>query len=261
MPSPSHYYGWTGVGLPRRRFPALALDYYPPLPPQGSVITTGFLPPIWDQGQTSSCVGHGTTRAIAYARAKQGLPYVDLSRLFPYWNARVVEGGQATDSGASVGDGIAASLQFGDCPYTDLPTDAALVTTQPSSQIFANAIKHRAFTATRIFGANPTAFQYRFKHCIDLLGFPVVFGFTVYESFESDQVANTGVAPMPGPNEQIVGGHCVAAVAYDDTTQLVTCDNSWNTTWGQAGRFQLPYSYIFDPDMADDFHAILSDVG
>jgi len=32
-------------------------------------------------------------------------------------------------------------------------------------------------------------------------GYPFVFGFTVYESFESEQVAQTGIVPMPGSGE------------------------------------------------------------
>ena len=38
-------------------------------------------------------------------------------------------------------------------------------------------------------------------------GFPFVFGFTVYESFESQEVARTGVVQMPQPNERSIGGH------------------------------------------------------
>ena len=32
--------------------------------------------------------------------------------------------------------------------------------------------------------------------------FPVILGFTVYESFESDAVAASGIVPMPGAGEQ-----------------------------------------------------------
>ena len=257
---PKRYYGWR-PGLPNKRFPQLTLASYPPLAAAASVITTGFLPPIWDQGQTGSCTGHGSTRAIAFARAKQSLPFVDLSRLFAYWNARVAEGTQWSDSGASVSDVIAAAQQFGAPPYTDLPTDPSLVTVQPSAQTFADALANKAILATRVLGANPASFQYHFKHCIGVLGLPVVFGFTVYESFESDAVASSGIMPVPGPSEQIVGGHCVVATAYDDAAKMVTCDNSWSDTWGQAGRFQMPYECIFDIDMASDFHAIETEAG
>jgi C1A family cysteine protease len=251
----TYKYGWIR-GLPSRKFPRIALPSYPQLSVKKSLIETGFLPPIWDQGDTSSCTGHGTTRAIAFARAKQGLPYIDFSRLFPYWNARAIEGATSTDGGAVIADAITAAEQFGDCPYTDLPTDVSLVTVAPSAQAFTDAVKHKALAATRIWGANSVGLAYHTKHYIDVLGLPAVLGITVYESFESDQVANTGAVPMPGPNEEVAGGHCVAAVAYDDTTQLVTCDNSWGPSWGMAGRFTIPYSYIFDPDMADDFHGI-----
>jgi hypothetical protein len=43
-------------------------------------------------------------------------------------------------------------------------------------------------------------------------GYPFVLGFTVYESFESDTVAQTGIVPMPRSGEQVLGGHCVVAL-------------------------------------------------
>jgi C1A family cysteine protease len=50
-------------------------------------------------------------------------------------------------------------------------------------------------------------------------GFPFVFGFTVYESFESPEVARTGIVPMPKPQEQVLGGHPVLGVGYDDSKE------------------------------------------
>lgn len=252
-------YGWGRNRLPSRRFPQLKLTNYPPLAASYSLIPTGFLPPIWDQATTSGCTGHGSTRGIAYARAKQKLPYVDLSRIFTYWNARVAEGDPTQDDGASVGDVIAASLKFGDCPYAEYPTTDAMVVTPPTQQAFKDAIQHKALTVSAVSGSDQAGLAYHFKHCISVLLSPVVLGFTVYESFESDEVAKTGIVPMPGPNEQVVGGHCVVATAYDDTSQMITCDNSWNTDWGIGGRFKIPYAYLFDPNMADDFHTILTE--
>jgi hypothetical protein len=235
----------------------MTLTTYPQLVAQFSLMGTGFVPPeVWDQLQTGSCTGHGTTAAIMYARAKQGMPFVDLSRLFPYYNARVAEGDPGQDSGAVVGDVIVASQQFGDCPYTDLPTDMNLVTVPPSAQAVADAIAHKALSATRVLGSTIASFEYHFKHCLSVLQLPVVFGFTVYGSFEGDAIASTGIMPVPAANEQVLGGHCVLAVAYDDVAQVVLCRNSWGASWGQKGYFEMPYAVIFDADMATDFHAI-----
>jgi len=66
-------------------------------------------------------------------------------------------------------------------------------------------------------------------------GFPFVFGFTVYESFESAEVAKTGIVPMPGPAERTLGGHAVCAVGYDDKGKRFLVRNSW----AQGGNRRL----------------------
>ena len=248
-------YGWK-PGLPTREIPRLELTSYPVLAATASLMTTGFLPPVWDQLTTGSCTGHGCTAAKMYARAKQVLPFLDLSRLFPYWNGRVIEGSQTSDSGAVIADVISALLSMGDCPYADLPTDPSLIITAPSSQAFSDALAHKALAATRVWGSSGAGLEYHTKHCISVLGLPVVYGITVYESFESDAVTKTGIVPIPKPDEDILGGHCVLAVAYNDSTRMVHSRNSWGPDWGQAGYFDIPYDYIFNPDYSSDFHAI-----
>ena len=83
-------------------------------------------------------------------------------------------------------------------------------------------------------------------------GYPFIFGFTVYESFESPAVAQSGHAPMPGPNERTVGGHAVLAVGYDDASLTFLVRNSWGAGWGMAGYFTMPYTYLVQPGLASD---------
>jgi C1A family cysteine protease len=71
-------------------------------------------------------------------------------------------------------------------------------------------------------------------------GFPFVFGFTVYDSFESAEVARTGGLQMPKPIEGVVGGHAVLAVGYDDKTERFTVRNSWGASWGKRGYSPCP---------------------
>jgi C1A family cysteine protease len=85
---------------------------------------------------------------------------------------------------------------------------------------------------------------------------PYVFGFTVYESFESNAVAHTGVAPMPAAGETVLGGHAVMAAGYDDASQRFLVRNSWGAVWGMGGYFTLPYAYLSNVDLADDFWTI-----
>lgn len=93
------------------------------------------------------------------------------------------------------------------------------------------------------------------KHTISS-GFPFVFGFAVYESFESKEVKKTGIMPMPKLDERMVGGHAVCAVGYDDTKKYFIIRNSWGDTWGDKGYFYMPYAYIINNSLAADFWTI-----
>jgi C1A family cysteine protease len=86
------------------------------------------------------------------------------------------------------------------------------------------------------------------------LGYPVIFGFTVYESFESEAVANTGRVPMPDPSEDLLGGHAVLAIGY--TSEHVIVRNSWGGNWGDGGYFYMPWAYLLDRNLADDLWLI-----
>ena len=84
-------------------------------------------------------------------------------------------------------------------------------------------------------------------------GLPIVIGFVVYQSFESDAVTNTGVVPMPGHHEKKLGGHCVVVVGYDDSQSRFILRNSWGTGWGMQGYFTMPYAYLTNPRLSSDF--------
>ena len=89
-------------------------------------------------------------------------------------------------------------------------------------------------------------------------GFAFIFGFTVFESFESDEVSKTGFVPMPAKHEKVLGGHAVMGIGYDDEKQVIICRNSWGKEWGDEGNFYLPYDYITNTDLASDFWTIRS---
>jgi len=207
-------------------------------------------PAVYDQGELGSCTANAIAAAIEFDRMKQHLPDFVPSRLFIYYNERVMEGTVNSDSGAQIRDGIKSVAQQGACPEKEWPYDISKFTVKPPAQSYQDALKDRAVSYTRL--SHNLA---QMKGCL-ADGYPFVFGFTVYESFESQTVAQTGHAPMPQHNEQVLGGHAVLAVGYDDSHQWFLVRNSWGTQWGMHGYFTLPYAYLINPNLADDYWTI-----
>ncbi len=142
--------------------------------------------------------------------------------------------------------------QFGDCPEAEWPYDPFAFRTEPPPECYSVATHYQAVQYQYIDQQGGINW---IKHCL-ADGFPFVFGFSVYDSFESDEVARTGIVPMPGPDEQTVGGHAVLCVGYDDSTQRILVRNSWGEGFGQGGYFTMPYAYILNPNLADDLWSI-----
>ena len=205
----------------------------------------------YDQGQLGSCTGNAIAGAIQFDREKQKLsPDFVPSRLFIYYNERVIEGTVGVDSGAQIRDGIKSVAHDGVCPEKVWPYDIAEFAKKPPAKAYAEAVKDKAVSYSRLV---PNLNQ--LKGCL-ASGYPFVFGFTVYESFESEEVAKTGQVPMPGSSEKVLGGHAVLAMGYDDTHRRFLVRNSWGTQWGEAGHFTMPYAYLTDSNLADDFWTV-----
>jgi C1A family cysteine protease len=206
---------------------------------------------IYDQGELGSCTGNAIACAVQFDRLKQKRkPDFIPSRLFIYYNERAMEGTIASDSGAQIRDGIKSVAKLGDCPENEWPYDIAKFATKPSANCFRDAMKYKAVLYQRVLQS-----LNQMKGCL-ASGFPFVFGFSVYESFESAAVGKSGIVPMPASSEKQLGGHAVLAVGYDDSQQRFIVRNSWGPKWGMRGYFSMPYAYLTDSNLADDLWTI-----
>ena len=198
----------------------------------------------------TSCTANAIAAALEFDQMKEKQQVFMPSRLFIYYNERVMEGTVNEDSGAQIRDGIKSVAQQGDCPETLWPYDITKFAVKPPAQCYQQALKFKALQYQRL-----SQILNQLKGCL-ASGYPFVFGFTVYSSFESQQVAQTGHAPMPSPPEASVGGHAVMAVGYDDSQNWFIVRNSWGVGWGMQGYFTLPYAYLLEQNLANDFWTI-----
>lgn len=249
MPIKIPHYGWI-PDLPDHR------DYMFAAAPQvlaklpTSYDLTKQCPPVYDQGQLGSCTANAIAAAIEFDLMKQKKNIFVPSRLFIYYNERVMENTVSTDSGAQIRDGIKSIATQGDCPETLWPYIIAKFAIKPPANCYTQATKYKAINYQRLVQDLS-----QLKGCL-YSGSPFVFGFTVYESFESQTVAKSGHAPMPAHGEKALGGHAVMAVGYDDSNQWFIVRNSWGNTWGMKGYFTLPYPYLLDQNLSSDFWTV-----
>jgi C1A family cysteine protease len=207
--------------------------------------------PVVDQGSLGSCTSNAIVSGLReYLLLHSRSPLVRLSRLFHYWHERELEGTIQEDSGATVRDGMKVLNQTGVCPEEDWPYRKSRLTETPDPRAEMDARLYRISGYHRIH---------------DLPGLkaalaeeqPVVFGISVYESFERDQAAKTGKIPYPNKrNEKRLGGHALLAVGYRDGKKkgqgVVIARNSWGTGWGNKGYCYIPYRFFRDKDLIFD---------
>lgn len=249
-----HKMGWV------RDLPDIRDSYFRVVSPEevaalpSSVDLRSTCPPIVDQSTLGSCTANALAGAIGFLENKDNVnPNDAFSRLFIYYNERAIEGTTGSDSGAQIRDGITTLSEQGACYETTWPYDITQFTDQPSASAYTEGAQHLILTYSRItdFAQMQAALA---------SGYPFVFGITVYESFEGGNVATTGVVPMPQPNEEVLGGHALLCVGYDNTNQWFIFRNSWGM-WGDKGYGYMPYTYLTNAGLASDFWFIVKGEG
>jgi len=246
----THYYGWVRDKPDPRDHDHTPTDkelaVY--LPQKFSL--RSLMPAVYDQGELGSCTANAIGGAVQYQQLKQDLAegrHVP-SRLFIYWNERYLEGTVNEDAGAAIRDGMKVVGADGVPPESDWPYDISKFTEKPPAKAFEDALQYESKYG-RVTQSQPSL-QASIYHRR-----PVVFGFTVYESFETVAVAETGIMPMPKKGEQILGGHAVVAIGWKliNDQLYFECRNSWSVEWGDKGYFWMPAAYITNPSVANDF--------
>jgi C1A family cysteine protease len=213
--------------------------------------------PAYDQGDLQSCTANAIAGAFEFLRRKaRATDGFTPSRLYIYYREREHEGTLATDSGAGIRTGIKVMNKFGAPPEDDWPYDVVRFAERPPSSLDTKAELYQALTYSRVERdlLDPT----RGLRTALAQGFPVIFGFSVYESYRDTE--DSGRWPLPGPGEKVEFGHAALAVGYEpvDGRPHAICRNSWGTSWGERGYFRMPMEYLVNPGLSDDFWVITS---
>ena len=202
--------------------------------------------PVMDQGATGTCTVHATTAAYRYNLLDNDLPDEPLSRAQLYWDAGVLENNTA-DVGRQIRDVVKAAAKTGIAKESLWGFDK--LGTQPTAEVYADAANQMILEYQRV-EVNRQAINTAIY-----IGHPIIIGIPVFSAFESDEVAATGIVPMPRAGETEVGWHSVLLGAYGPQWDIAM--NSWNTWFGlpeRKGFFKLPTAYV--PKLGQDLWTI-----
>lgn len=202
--------------------------------------------PIEDQGQIGSCVGNGTVGALEFLQIRNGLPYEDLSRLFVYYNARLMAREQERDVGAYIHLAFGTLSSLGTCSEKKWPYDTNKVFIRPSWGSYREAYANKIDSFYKINSTGDQRINY-VKLALQAQH-PVVFGMIVDEEYQNYR---GGIVSMPKTTRINPGGHCQVIVGYDDNKKLWIVRNSWGVWWGEGGYAWVPYDYLDASDAND----------
>lgn len=254
----------------------------------------GYIHHIKNQLDLGACTGFSTTQAMeirANMKAEEAYiklhptasatdrlnaiqaAYTELSPQFLYTIERIADGDlRGGDEGSTLTQAVTQICTYGVCsekmdPYKN---SLAAVQVKPTAAQYKDALNHMELDKFKVLTVNQDALSLK---TMLANGYSVVLGIQVYDSFESDEVAKTGIVHMPDTDqEQLQGGHAVPCIGYQynhtENTMMYQFANSWGTDWGatatilggkkSGGFFWLPEEYLTNTKLglADDFHAI-----
>lgn len=245
-----HFFGWLPDLPDQRDFiykPTLAIGTLPV-----SVDLRSSMPPVYDQGQLGSCTANSIAAHLDFDRKKQGETLITPSRLFIYYNERKDQHTTKSDAGSTIRESVKAVKKYGACPESEWPYVISKFASKPTAGSYTDALKFEALTYQKIL-----------RSVNDMMtclanGLPFAIGFTVYDSFESDATAKTGIMTMPAASESVLGGHAVLVCGYIQINgqPYWIVRNSWGASWGDKGYFYMPQQYLLNSQLSSDFWVV-----
>lgn len=235
------------------------------MPLANEVDPRGDMPAMYNQSQLGSCTSNAVAAAMQYDMHVDGAAFAlhRPSRLMLYYQERMIEGslGQG-DTGAYGRDGFKALKNYGWVPEREWPYHISRFQIDPPNVLWSEAATRKLTKPYAVVPQDEDSIVAVLSHKQT-----IAFGFSVFESFESTQALQSGIVPMPGSNESMLGGHEMLMIGYlESQPSYVLCRNSWGTDIYQGlqgadvyggGYLLMPWEYIEDPNLTSDLRTIV----
>ena len=207
---------------------------------------TPLMSPVKNQGRLGSCVGFAVAAMKEFQEQKEHIEEVyagkdykreedhyDLSEAWVYWNSKKIDP-WPDSQGTSIRCAMRVIHKIG------IPCEAGWE--------YDDRFKGEPKSWAHLVAKWGLIDSYWRITTLDQLKMalrdgPVVIGIGCYEEIYNPP---GGVVPYPANPNNLLGGHAICAVGFDDDKELVKFKNSWSEYWGDDGYGYLHYAYIED---------------
>ena len=213
---------------------------------------------IEHQAHYGACSGNSICSALECMLAKENA-FVDLSRLFVYYNARravVNSPEEVSDKGASLQVAIAECTKYG-VAAENIWNYSQNINQTPNQESYTDAVSRKINRYERLGNG------------VDLLSdiliaitnnIPVVFGTHLTKPFQTlvGQIDQHTTKYNPGKiittNSDYIGAHGMVIVGFNLNKKEFIVENSWGSSWGDQGYCALSFDNVLQNGF--DFFAI-----
>lgn len=213
-----------------------------------SVDLSAELPHPGDQGEQNSCTGWAVAYAVKSFQEHRELGWAfNEKHLFsPTFLYNQLNHGE--DRGAVLDDVIKLLIYEGAVPLSLMPYHDDDYTTQPDEEIKEVAQGFRSLSHRRINEQDVNQLK-----SFLAAGEPIVLSVYMYENFSRRNMAKSGNIYSEAVGD-MVGGHAIVTVGYNDDKHAIKVLNSWGKRWGENGYGWIDYDFV--PEVVREAHVI-----
>ena len=240
---------------------SLSIEFSPYVPTGKTIPTSGgiaiqSLPPFENQFNVGQCTMATSCEIRMINQIKSKKSVIRPSEIFGYHMGVNRLGNPTEDSGLDGKTMMDINCLDGLPPNVDWPSESHLFTDVPPKEIIDKAKLYCATQAQKMSSMNDVL------DCLGNRQEPVFVAVVLHQSFMTEKVAKTGIAPNPSWWSWLdpqVGGHEMTAVSYDKKTGYLDCLNHWvrsadGTLWGKNGHALLKLNY---PDFMEFWRLVI----
>ena len=215
----------------------------------GDVDLRPYSSPRHNQRHTSSCVANAVVKALEIKRIMQHgghQAHVDLSVMAVYYLSREITWPPTThvDGGTFISHACDVLRRFGVCPDKNWPWDPNRINEAPSWAAMRQAYQHKIQSFYKIYSEGDKRVE-EVVRCLQA-GNPVVFGTTVGSNWSSYKKGQVLQAPAT-----VKGRHATVLLGWKDGVFLG--ENSWGSSWGDNGFYQMDPDVVSYPQSSDSW--------